>query len=193
MADEVMATDSGTKFTPHPEGAFPALCVDVINLGQRVETFQGKIKVAAKLALVFRTGQRRDDGEYFEIAAEFTNSMNEKAALRKFMEAWRGKAYTDEQVREGVPVHKMEAQRALVNVMHQTSKSGRQYAKIGSVMRLPAGMELPETGDYKRADYWQERKDAYAEELRRHLATTAPHDDYTGGAANGEDDDDLPF
>lgn len=193
MADAVLVQDTQSRFTPHPEGQFPAVCVDVINLGERLQTFGGKISIKPKLALVFRTGQRREDGEFFEIAAEFTASLHDKAGLRQFMESWRGKAYTPEQIAAGVQVDKMEGAKALLSIMHHTAaNSGRVYGKIQSVMRLPAGLEVPDTGKYQRAEYWGTKKEAYAAEVKAHRAHHAatPHDDY---AAPADDDADLPF
>jgi hypothetical protein len=199
--DEVNVSggESDGKFTPHPAGTFPAVCVDVINLGKRVSTYEGKVKVAPKLALVFRTGEPREDGTPFDVAAEFTASMFDRATLRHFLEGWRGKAYTEEQVTAGVPVHKLAGQPALISVIHATSKQGRTYARISGAMALPKGMTPPAVSGYERPDYWAERKKAYADELARHEAANAPAAPAkaTGfGAvpqALEDSDDDLPF
>ena len=93
MADEVIAQDSSAKFKPHPEGQFVAQCVDVIDLGKRVESYPGKSKrIVPKVAVLFRTGSLGEDGQPIDIGAEFTVSMNEKAGLRAFLESWRGKS-----------------------------------------------------------------------------------------------------
>ena len=175
MADPItVGVEADNKYQPHPAGTFPAVCVDVIDLGKRVSTYEGKVKVAPKLALVFRTGERREDGTPFDVAAEFTASMFDRATLRHFLEGWRGKAYSDDQVTAGVPIHKLVGQPALISVIHATSKAGRTYARISGAMAVPKGMTIPATGDYTRPDYWGERKAEYAAELARHEATTAP-------------------
>ena len=122
MADAVTARNEGQKFTPHPEGPYAAVCVDVLNLGDRVETYQGKVKIAPKCALVFRTGELRDDGTPFEVAIEFTVSMYDRASLRKFLEAWRGKPYTEEQA-ESVPSTSSRASRR--SSTSRTTRRGR--------------------------------------------------------------------
>jgi hypothetical protein len=187
--DETIAKNDGIRYAPHPEGPHTAVCVDCLNLGERVESFNGKTRITPKLALVFRSAERREDGDPFEISAEFTCSMHERAGLRKFLEAWRGKPYTDEEARAGVPVHKMAGVPALISVTHVTSNQGRSYAKIGSIMRLPKGLEPPDTGEYQRADYWADRKSEYAEAVIRQRALVAPsHDDLPDSLP-----DDLPF
>jgi hypothetical protein len=192
------STDS--KFKPHPAGTFAAVCVDVIDLGKRVGEFQGKVKVSPKLALVFRTGERREDGEPFDISAEFTASMFDKATLRHFLESWRGRAYSEEQITATIPIDKLVGQPAFLNILHEIAKSsGRTYARIATVMPLPKGMARPEVGEYSRPAYWAERKAEYLEAYRKHEAANAPPVSAAAASfgdmpeALADDDDGLPF
>src|SRR5690349_9680772 len=131
MADKVTATNQDSKFKPHREGNdFLGLCVDVIDLGETTVAFPNKpTYLAQKCALVFRTGEKNPEtGDYIDVSAEFTVSMGEKANLRKFLESWRGKPYTQEQIDAGVPVDKLEGNWALLAVAHKKSAKGRTYA-----------------------------------------------------------------
>lgn len=191
MADEVHAQDSGTKsFAAHPEGQFGVLCVDVIALGEKLDQYPGSPpKITTKCAIVFQSDEMNDQQEPHEISAEFTVSMNEKAGLRKFLESWRGKSYTAEQARQGVPVHKLEGQAGLLSVEHKLSAKGRTYAKIKSISPLPKGMVAP-TPNYVRGEYWETRRKQYAEEVSAYRAKAASsHDDYVEML----EDEDLPF
>lgn len=195
MADEVTAKDSGVKFLPHPEGQFVAQCVDVVNLGERVKTFPGTpAKVQPVVALVFQTGELREDGTPFEISAEFTVSMNERAGLRLFLEAWRGKSYTEDEAKAGVPLHKLAGAAALISVEHKQSAQGRTYGKIKGISPLPKQMPKPDfVTAYGRQDYWTEKKAKYAEEVKAFKADTeAPHDDFVTGTGETNASD-LPF
>src|SRR5689334_21595679 len=92
MSDEINARGSDSKFKPHEPGQFSAICCDVVDLGDKVESFQNQpAKLTHKCALVFIT--RSETGEAGEISREFTVSMGEKANLRKFLEQWRGRKY----------------------------------------------------------------------------------------------------
>jgi hypothetical protein len=200
MADQITAVDNGGGgFKPHPEGQFTAVCVDVIDLGERLRVFSGKTpKVSQMCALVFLTGETNEDtGAPHDVHSEFTVSMFERANLRLFLEAWRGRAYTDDQAKEGVPLHKLVGHPGLVSIMHQQSKAGRTYATIQSIMPLPKGLVPPavDTEAYKRAAFWEDRKKGYAAELANFRATHAPKaDEYQGVPANGVDDlAGLPF
>ena len=195
MADQVTVRDEGAKFQPHPEGQFPARCVDVINLGLRVETFQGKSpRVVKKAAIVFDTGTTGETGEPLTVHTEFTLSMFERAGLRLFLESWRGRSYTEEEATAGVPLDKLEGHAALLSVEHKRSASGRMYAKIKTISPLPKGLPVPD-GTYKRAEFWAKRKEEYALEVAKHRAQHASQDDGPSYDPLGDDDldDSLPF
>ena len=194
MADEVTATNDGGSFEPHAAGQFAARCVDVLNMGEKVEQFgDHPQKLVKKCALVFVTGEKRDDGNPDTVSVEFTVSMGERANLRRFLEDWRGKSYTDEEADAGVPIHKLEGQPALITVEHKKSSKKRLYAKIKAVQPLPKQMQAsaPTSEGYKRAEWWGERKKEYAAgaKLFKENAATMP-DEVTEPDDNS---DDLPF
>lgn len=170
--DEATAKDSGGAFFPHPEGQFPMLCVDVVNLGVNVEVFPGQEpREVAKVAIMFASGDRQPDESLTLVTSEMTLSANEKANLRKFLESWRGKSYTPEQAEAGLPVNKLYGQSALVSIEHVTTRKGRKFAKIVSIGPLPKG--LPGTDgkvliEYERPKFLEDRKVAYSQALAKH-------------------------
>lgn len=195
MADEITATGSSVKFTPHPEGQFAARCVDTIALGEKVEQWGDfPEKLVTKVALVFRTGEKNADDHYIDLSAEFTLSMGDKANLRKFLEQWRGKPYTEEQVEAGVPLHKLLNQNALVSVAHKRSRRERTYAVINAIMPLPKAMPPVAESLYDRADYWEERKKEYAKGVQDYKRSVTPvSDDFSDFPEGQDDDSDMPF
>lgn len=199
MPDTITAKGgSDAKYKSHPEGQFVAQCVDAIDLGERVEKYQDQPeKLAHKCALVFRTGEVNDaTGDLIDVSREFTVSMHENAGLRAFLTQWRGKPYTAEQVQQGVPLHKLAGQYALITVSHKQSGNGRTYANITACVGVPAAMRssLPAFPKYERADYWQTRKDEYATGAKafRSKQAAPPSDEFDDSQAQ-DDDDDLPF
>ena len=196
MADQITAKDEGVKFLPHPEGQYGARCVDVIDLGNRVEQYQGKPpRVAHKCALVFDAGEKNpENGEPHVVHVEFTVSMFERAGLRLFLESWRGRSYREDEARDGVPLHKLEGAAALISVEHKESKGGRTYAKIKTISPLPKGMAPPELNGYKRAEFWAKKKEEYAAELAK-AQPKKVDDDFRDfpEAPDAYDESDLPF
>ena len=201
MSDTINAkNESGSaKYAPHKNGQFVAQCVDVIDLGEKVDSGPNyPDKLSPKCVLVFRTGEKNEKGEPHDVAQEYTVSMYEKANLRKALETWRGQPYTEGQVNDGVPLHKLMGQWALITVAHKQSKKDRTYAFIQSIIGVPAMLkERPVFDSYKRAEFWQERKDEYAQDAAKfralHAAPAGAIDDEGFPPASDDDDSSLPF
>lgn len=191
----VARNEGGGTFTPHPKGQFAARCVDVIDLGEKVEQYEGKPpKLSHKVALVFRTGEKNPDtGDVVDLVKEFTLSMYETANLRKFLAAWRGKDYTEAEVEEGAPLHKLCGVTALLNVEHKKSGQGHVYANINAIQRLPAKMadDAPSGDDYARPEYLNKRKADYAAEaklFRERIGATSGNGQRSAPPTDGFDD-----
>jgi hypothetical protein len=195
MSDQVVAKDRGGTFTPHPEGQYVAICVDVINMGERVRDWEGHKKIQPSVVLVFASGERKEDGKLATVSAEFNVSMDTRAGLRHFLEGWRGKSYTREEVKEGIPIHALTGVPCLLTVEQKTSMGGRVYAIPRTPALLPKAMKdaIPDVSEYTRATYWEDRKASYAAEVAREHGTRG---DGNGSVVVGGDDDiddEIPF
>jgi hypothetical protein len=198
--DAVTAKDSGGGFAPHSEGQHAMVCVDIVDLGTNVEAYmEQEPQEVPKVALVFASGERQPEvngteGELTIVTTEMRNSASEKANLRKFLEAWRGRSYKPEQVEAGLPLHKLHGLFALITIEHVTTRRGKRFAKIQSVAALPPQVPPPDAkallATYVRPRFLTERKAQYAEALAKHRGTvgTSPEP-----ATVASDDDDLPF
>lgn len=197
--DATTAQDKGGGFEPHSEGQHAMLCVDVINLGAKIEQFGDfPAKEVEKVALVFVSGERNEDGSLRLVTVEVTNSMGEKANLRKLLESWRGKSYTEEQAKAGVPIHKLQSQVGLANIEHITTSKKRLFAKLISLTPLPKVMTPPSNDlleEYVRPEFFDKRKEEYAKAVRAFRSDAFGDEPvYTDDDAPAEDDPDfLPF
>lgn len=203
MADKKDARDDGPSYEPHPKGQFAARCCDIIDLGFKAESYQNNpVELKDKTALVFRTEATREDGKPWQIGQEFTHTMGKKGNMRKFLEAWRGEPYTEEQAKAGVPLDKLEGVPALITVAHKVSGAGNTYAIIAGIQPLPKKMlaDAPNNEGYERAPFWAERKAEYAKGAAAHqqgkpktgTSTTQPAPD-GGDPFDDDDDEPLPF
>lgn len=194
MADNVVVKEVPRPI--HEEGQYVALCVDCVDLGEYVVDYPNQDKyLAQKCALVFRTGETNEEtGEPIDISQDFAVSMSDRGNLRKFLESWRGKKYTDEQRREGVPLAKLVGQHALLSIVHKESKQGRKYAVILSASPVPKQLKdaLPEFTAYVRAPYWVDRKKANVDAATKFRAESAPHSQHDS-PLDDEPENDLPF
>ncbi len=137
---------NGEQFEIPPADNHPAACVAIVDLGtQRVDGFQGAPpKDTHQVYLVWELTEAKLSGTTNNhlIGHVYTLSYHEKAALRLMLEGWRGLKYPEgEEIDLGAVLGKP----CLLSVIHQTSKSsGKQYAKIKSVAKLPKGMPTPQ-------------------------------------------------
>ncbi|MFH1486594.1 MAG: hypothetical protein ABIH46_11030 [Chloroflexota bacterium] len=131
----IVARDSGRQFEPAPEGVHVGVCVDVVDKGPQ-DTPWGKKQ---KVELRFQIEEKMESGEHFLALRWFTNSLNERAALREFLETWRGKRYTDEEAKAGVDLEGLINVPALLTIVHTERDNGGVFATIKAATKLPKG------------------------------------------------------
>lgn len=181
------------NYTPHPEGAFPAVCCDVQDLGwEEHPTYGWKYKIA----LVFFCGQYTEEKEVegqkkkfpMTVRKKFTASLGEKANLRAFCRSWRGgRDFDADTIKNGFDFEKMLGADALIQVSHYEFQ-GSKYAGIDSVMMLPKGtpgVAFPVA--YKRLKDREDWKGPAP-----HPAMSEP-DKSEPASPHRNDDDDFPF
>ena len=136
-----IAETGTTDYTPAPAGTYTARCTSLIDLGSQTSTYEGETKTAKKVMLSFEITDgdtRRNDGSPFIVSKRFTASLHAKAGLRKFLESWRGRPFTPEELR-GFDLKNVLALDCLIGVVHE-AKGDKTYANLGSVMKLPKNM-----------------------------------------------------
>lgn len=137
-----------SDFILPPAGSFASNCFQVIDLGTQATNYQGQadekhlIRIAWEMPdELIPSGSRQ--GQPFTIAQKFTFSMHEKASLRKLLESWRGKSFSDvdfEGPPNGFSTEKLIAAPGLINIMHKSSEQGT-FANVAGITRLPKGMQ----------------------------------------------------
>lgn len=146
------ATDSGSGDFEQPvAGQYIARCYRVIDLGTQPQTFQGKPS-SPKPQVVFyfelladEEGKdyRDSEGKPFVVVNTYTNSTNEKATLRKHIDAWRGVPLTKEQAAD-YDISKLLNKYCRLQVILKSSADGNKtyvnIASIGSTKMKPAGV-----------------------------------------------------
>ena len=80
------------------------------------------------------------------INREYKMSLHEKAMLYKDLCAWRGRAFTPEEL-QGFNVANVLGAPCQIQVIHET-KNERTYARIGAIMAMAKGMPKPDKDAY---------------------------------------------
>lgn len=140
-----MLTLSETKtgsFEMPPSGPIASRCSRLIDLGTQESTYEGERKTQRKILLSWELAELRTDGTPFVISRRFGLSLHEKSALRAFLQAWRGRPFTAEEL-AGFDLRRLLGAPCMLNVMH-TNRNGKDYANIASISPLPKGMSAPE-------------------------------------------------
>jgi hypothetical protein len=136
-----------------PAGTHPARCYSIVDLGTHIKPgYQGapdkpkhEVRFSWELPTELAVFDEEKGEQPFTVHATYTLSLGEKANLRKVLEAWRNKPFTDEEL-EAFDLGKVLGQPCLLSINHEKGKgdkSDRTYANIKAVTTLPKGMACP--------------------------------------------------
>jgi len=170
---------AGATFTPCPGGSHVAVCIDVVDLGLIASNFGGVSKSQHKIKVVWQVDEMRDDGTPFHASKRYTLSLHEKSSLRKDLESWRGRAFTDDEL-FGWDVENVLGAAAMISVV-QEAKNGNIYSNVNAVMRPPKGVTGPKL-DAK-----------YVRVKDRTTEAGAGNHEQPDGDGGSYTDDDIPF
>ena len=146
----IIAKSSGGNFNPAPAGAWSSVCCDVVDLGILKVSYGGKEKEQHKVRLSWQIEEEMQDGKPFLVSKRYTLSLHEKAALRKDLESWRGRAFTDEELK-GFDLEVLIGVPCMLSVVQVKSPTtGDTYANIAAIMKLPKSTPALGVRDYVR-------------------------------------------
>lgn len=195
-----------------PAGSHIALCNMVVDLGMQPGNGiypEPKYQLFVRWELPFEIVEYEKDGKKLKgprvIGKTYTASMGKKANLRKDLEAWRGKAFTDGEASK-FDIGSILGKGCMINVVHK-EKEELTYANIVGVSGLPKGTAMP-SFSVRPIYYAPDDKTLYDElpdwlrkkidtqikvggELAQGDPTLPPVDSYN--PTEGGSDDDIPF
>lgn len=183
----IIAKRDNVSFEQPTPGTVQAVCVFVHDIGNQPGEYQGKPNVAHKAIVAWELKQKMTQGEYagkpFMITRYYTVSLSEKSNLRKDLESWRGRAFTDDEL-DGFDIETIRGANCLLSIV--ATESGKR--KVSGVMALPVGME-------KMVPTITEPSEKYMEWINRERAKAVPDEvpaQNVAVDASGERED-LPF
>lgn len=136
-----LSENTTATFELPPSGPQAARCSRIVDLGSQQSEFNGETKTARKLLITWQLAELRSDGEPFQVSRRFTASLHKKSALRAFLESWRGRAFTPEEL-AGFDMQKLINAPCLLNLAH-VQRDGKDFANILGISPLPKGMQPP--------------------------------------------------
>lgn len=194
----------GGDFKRAPSGSHIAVCNLVADVGiqpgsQAFPTPKRKLYVRFEIP-----GERVEyekDGKQVEgpltIGSFYTASMNEKATLRKHLEGWRGKGFTDAEA-GAFDVSKLLGKACMISVI-ESENAGKTYSNIQNIGKLPKG--IPEPAAENPLLYYAADDESHLEELPKWLQEkiegqikpAKPSPSESHGRSEPEFTDEIPF
>ncbi len=198
----------GGNFKQVPAGSYAAICNMVAHVGLQKSSYLGKEKLKRQVYVRFQIPSERiewmtKEGQKQEgpmvIGKTYTESLSEKANLRKELEGWRGRVFTPDELK-GFELFDVLGKPVMLSIIHDTWEDGSIHAMIASLSKMPKGMPAPTlegdllkydheaTGDLTKLPEWLQKKIA-SQITEQEAPATAPAD---AGSAF-EPDSDIPF
>jgi hypothetical protein len=144
------------KRDPIADGVYQAVTTSIIDLGTQYNEHFGKSthQVMITWEIPELTIKFEKDGKEIEaprvISKKYTLSLGDKANLRKDLQSWRGRAFTDQEL-EGFDLLNVLEKNCMLQIIN-TTKDGKTYSNISSILPLYKGMTpIP---PYTKAQYY---------------------------------------
>lgn len=126
-------------YEPIPTGMQHAVCAKVCDIGTHEGEYEGRKNQRHQIVVIWELAETKTEGQFagepFQISKFYTLSLGKKANLRLDLESWRGKKFTDEELK-GFDVENLVGANCFLNIMEDGDKF-----KIKAVTPLPKGME----------------------------------------------------
>ena len=157
----------GATYPPVEEGLHGAIAYAVYDLGHQYNEHFGS--TAHKCRIFWELPDERiqieRDGEKKDlpraISKEYTVSLNEKANLRKDLESWRGKSFTEEEL-AGFDITKLLGVNCTLQILHK-KKGEKRYPNVVAVVPLMKGTSKRKPENPTRYFSFEEHQDQIPE------------------------------
>ena len=141
------STGGGPK-TLIPTGNHLARCYKMIYFGTVPNEYKGETKMTAKVNLGFEfptethVFDEAKGAQPLVISKTYTLSLGEKSNLRKDLQAWRGKIFTEEEL-AGFDITKVCGAPLMMQIGEKEKDNGDKSNIIQSLGSIPKGMTAP--------------------------------------------------
>ena len=142
----MIVEDTGGNFERCPAGVQLARCYRIVDLGTQKTEFKGQTKYLHKIMVGWEIHGSRDDGtplkmndgRPFAIFKNYTLSWSDKANLRFDLQSWRGKPFTQEEMRR-FDLKTVLGAWCMLNIIERPAKTGNKiYSNVDGVTPVPA-------------------------------------------------------
>lgn len=142
---EFIVKSEGTTSVPRLEdGVYTAVSSMLIDIGGQQSAIDNKVRRKFMMVWTILNEFIEVNGEQLPriISKEYTLSLNEKSNLRKDLQAWRGKAFTEEEL-QGFNLLTIMNKPCQLQIINE-ERNGSTYNNISAIMSMPKGMKVDE-------------------------------------------------
>jgi hypothetical protein len=137
--------NEGSKFEQTPEGLWPGVCCDVVDLGMQPTQWGEKHKVQFRWLLDARP--KRADQKPYMITKRYTLSLHEKSNLYQMLSVWLGKATV---AGPRFDLESLVGRQCQIQVAQETGNDGETYSFPQVIMKPATKRIVPVPDDYVR-------------------------------------------
>ncbi len=197
------ADHGGGDFEQAPTGSHVARCVKIIDIGTQKGEYQGQANIRRQCIVGWELPtELMTEGDYagkpFTVSRFYTASLGEKANLRKDLENWRGRAFTEQELL-GFESKNILGKPCMLSI----TPNDKGKARVTGVMALPKGMPVPDqinaTVYFSLDDFDQKVFDALSDGYKKLIQQSPEYQHIAKGGTkkpSGKFDDmedDIPF
>ena len=172
MSLTISSDGSGDSLPKLQKGIYLGTCFRIVDLGTTDQEYKGVKSKKTRVHITFEITKALDpetnvctmqDERPFAVSRTYTASLFEAAALRKDLESWRGKSFTEEEL-GGFDISKLLGCTARIEVGHTapTEFSEGGNPKIMNLQRPDGGIQIVDTVNEKQSF----DLDVYCDEFR---------------------------
>lgn len=204
------ADNGGGTFEQPPTGTHVAICVKIIDIGTQKGEYQGQANIRRQCIIGWELpNELMTEGDYagkpFTVSKFYTASLGEKANLRKDLANWRGRDFTEAELKG------FESKNILGKpCMLSLTPNEKGKTRVTGVMALPKGTPVPkavnptiylslEKGEFDQAVF-DALSDGYKKMITvspeyRHIVNPQPAAQNPNAPRNtfADMEDDIPF
>ena len=192
MAIIAKEAGSGKEFTPLEAGSYLGRCYSLIHIGTAEELYLGEPKVQNKIQITFelptelKVFKEENGPQPVVFSKDFTLSLHPKAGLRKFLESWRGKSFTEAELK-GFDLASLLGVPCQLSIAHKTNEAGKTYANIVGISLPMKGTTVPPqvnpTFEFNYDPFDQAKFDSLSEFVKEKIRKTDEYKAATSGGA----------
>lgn len=176
---------------PKP-GNYIGTCFKIINMGTQASEWQGQKKFLPKVRIFWELSEKMKDGKPFTVFQSYTNSLAQKARLRRDLESWRGKVLSDEEI-NSFDVKNILGKSCLISLVQNGD-----YTNISAITPLVSGMSAPAQVNanvvlsLEKGEFSQEVFDSLGDTTKAKIMLSPEYRELKGLAKDAPHEDDEP-